>query len=298
MNSSRISLYIAGLQYALNNAVSGREYPFIGGIVITDRCNLHCRHCFVSGRNIPDLSFQEVISGLTSLYKMGLKNLYIEGGEPFLWRDGDRTLRDVIGVAREIGFRYIALYTNGTFPVETKADIVFVSLDGLKDVHDFIRGKSFERIIFNIRQSTHRKILVNYTITKKNLHIIEEFLKEMEQVNNIKGTFFYLYTPSKGADELYLSKSDKKKTIENILYLKSKGYKIVNSKSALLSVYNDTWKKPTNLNYIFAENRIFTCCRDFGNEKICRDCGYLGFAEIYKISRFNLNAILSAMKYY
>ena len=298
MNSSKISLYLTGLKYACKNAVSGMEYPFIGGIVLTDRCNLHCKHCFVSGRNIPDLTFQEVIKGLTSLYGMGMKNLYIEGGEPFLWRDGEKTLHDVINLARGIGFKYVALYTNGTFPIEIKTDTVFVSLDGMKEVHDLIRGKSYERILFNIRQSSHKKILINYTVTKKNLDVIEEFLEEMRQIKNIKGTFFYLYTPSKGVDELYLTRDEKKGIIGKILYLKSRGYNIVNSKSGLLSVYNDTWKRPTNLNYIFAENRMFTCCRDFGNAEICKDCGYLGFAEIYKISSFNLNAIFTAMKYY
>jgi len=173
MRSDKASLYLAGFQYVLKTVLTGRHYPFFGGIVLTDRCNLHCRHCHVSGRNIPDLTFGEVRTGLDTLYKLGMKNLYIEGGEPFLWRDGNRSLEDVVGLARETGFRYIALYTNGTFPLETGADIIFVSLDGPREVHDSIRGKSYDRILSNIRHSGHRRILVNYTVSKMNQDVIE-----------------------------------------------------------------------------------------------------------------------------
>lgn len=298
MRSGRTSLYLAGFQYVMKTALTGRHYPFIGGIVLTDRCNLHCRHCHVSGRNIPDLTFGEVRTGLDALHEMGLKNLYIEGGEPFLWRDGNRTLEDVVMLARETGFRYIALYTNGTIPLETRADIVFVSLDGPREVHDFIRGKSYDRILSNIRRSDHRRILVNYTVTKMNRYVIEPFLEDTERVGNIKGTFFYLYTPAKRDDGLRLTLEEKKEAIGRILSLKSGGHRVVNSKSALLSVYRDTWQRPTNLNYLYAENRMFTCCRDFGKEDICRECGYLGFTEIYQMSRLAPGAILTAMKYY
>ena len=275
----------------------GKELPFIGGIVINDSCNLNCTHCSVANRDIPDLTFEEVEIGLRRLYAMGMRYLYIEGGEPFLWRDNGKSLKDVIHLARKIGFSFIVLYTNGTFPIITDANTVFVSLDGLKDTHNKIRGNTYERIISNIIKSPHKKLLVNYTINKKNEKEIEQFCHEISKIEKIKGIFFYFYTPSQGIDDLYLGLDERKNIIKRILKLKKTGYKILNSKAALMGVYNDSWKRPNKLSYLYANKKLYQCCRTFGDSEICKDCGYLGLTEIYYIAKFNLNAIYTAFKY-
>ena len=275
----------------------GKELPLIGGIVINDSCNLNCTHCSVANRDIPDLTFEEVEIGLRRLYAMGMRYLYIEGGEPFLWRDNGKSLKDVIHLARKIGFSFIVLYTNGTFPIITDANTVFVSLDGLKDTHNKIRGNTYERIISNIIKSPHKKLLVNYTINKKNEKEIEQFCHEISKIEKIKGIFFYFYTPSQGIDDLYLGLDERKNIIKRILKLKKTGYKILNSKAALMGVYNDSWKRPNKLSYLYANKKLYQCCRTFGDSEICKDCGYLGLTEIYYIAKFNLNAIYTAFKY-
>lgn len=275
----------------------GKELPFIGGIVINDSCNLNCSHCSVANRDIPDLTFEEVEIGLRRLYATGMRYLYIEGGEPFLWRDNGKSLKDVIYLARKIGFRFVVLYTNGTFPIITDANTVFVSLDGLKETHNKIRGNTYERIISNIIKSPHKKLLVNYTINKKNEKQIEQFCYEISKIKKIKGIFFYFYTPSQGIDDLYLGLDERKNIIKRILKLKKTGYRILNSKAALMGVYNDSWKRPNKLSYLYANKKLYQCCRAFGDSEICKDCGYLGLTEIYYIAKFNLNAIYTAFKY-
>jgi len=298
MTFNKFIFYLSGLSYLLRSGISRKELPFIGGIAINDRCNLHCRHCFVSNRNIPDLSYEEIREGLLQLYDKGMKYLYIEGGEPFLWKDNSRDLEDVVQLARDIGFRYIVIYTNGTFPVETSANLVFVSIDGLKDTHDAMRGKCYERIISNINRSSHKKIYANFTITSQNMSEIEEFCEETDKIRNLKGVNFYLYTPYNGKDELFLSYEDKRKIIENILSLKKKGYHILNSKTTLKSAYNDSWKRPSGLSYLYAEKKLYMCCRAIGMDDICENCGYLGFTEIFHMSRLNPDALMTAFKYY
>jgi Fe-coproporphyrin III synthase len=297
MNYNRPGLYFAGFNYALKSLFTPKEMPFIGGIALNDSCNLHCRHCFVSNRNIPDMTFDEIRSGLVEMYKMGMRCLYLEGGEPFLWKDGEKRLEDVINLARSVGFRYLVVYTNGTFPIITGADMVFVSLDGLRETHDRMRGKCYDRIIFNIGQSEHRKVFVNYTVTAINLGNITGFCEEMRNIPNIKGVNFYFYTPCNGKDELYLNAADKVKAIDEILTLKKKGYRILNSVTTLKSFANGNWKRPNGLSYLFAENTMYRCCRAVGSDEICDQCGYLGLAEIYHMSQFNINSLLTALKY-
>ena len=297
INLNRFSFYQSSFIYIIKTVLFRKEIPFIGGIAINDNCNLHCQYCSVSNRNIPDLSYNEINKGLTDLYNKGMKYLYIEGGEPFLWKDNSKNLEDIIQLARDIGFKFITVYTNGTFPIETKADTVFVSLDGLGHINDAIRGKSFDRIISNIKSSCHRKIIINCTLSSKNKDETENFCEALSKIKNIKGVFFYFYTPNNGFDDLYLSPDNKRKIIKKLLYLKRKGYNILNSKAALKSVYYNNWKRPNGLSYLFAENKIYKCCRMIGNTAVCEDCGYLGFAEIFHITRLNPNAVFTAFKY-
>lgn len=297
MSLNRVAFYIAAFRYELKSLASRKEFPFVGGIAINDSCNLRCRHCFVSNRHIPDLSFEEIRKGLRTLHGMGMRCLYIEGGEPFLWEDDGKTVADVVELARSVGFRYVMLYTNGTFPILTAADTVFVSLDGTKAVHDAIRGKCHDRIICNINLSHHKRIFANYTITAENMDDISNFCQEIQGIPNLKGVCFYFYTPYQGKDELSLSIEDKKKIVITILSLKKKGHRILNSSAALKSIIDGTWKKPNSLSYLYAENKLFRCCRAMGRNDICEQCGYLGFAELYHLSRMNPDSIMTLASY-
>ena len=96
------------------------------------------------------MSFEDVRSGLKELAMLGARILYLEGGEPFLWRDGIRNADDIIDLARELKFLYCIIYTNGTFPLRTKADAVFVSIDGLRETHNRLRGNSYDLILSHI----------------------------------------------------------------------------------------------------------------------------------------------------
>lgn len=297
MSLNRIAFYIAAFRYGLKSLASRKEFPFVGGIAINDSCNLCCRHCFVSNRHIPDLSFEEIRKGLRTLHRMGMRCLYIEGGEPFLWKEDGKTVADVVELARSIGFQYIILYTNGTFPIITTADTVFVSLDGTKAAHEAMRGKCYERILSNINRSHHRRIYANHTITAKNMDDIPDFCHKIRGSTNLKGVFFYFYTPYQGKDELYLSARDKKKIVSTIISLKKKGHRILNSKAALKSAINGCWKRPNSLSYLYAENKLYRCCRAIDRDDVCEQCGYLGFSEIYQLSRLNPDAVMTLLSY-
>jgi sulfatase maturation enzyme AslB (radical SAM superfamily) len=289
----------AGAGHILDTRVLKKPSPLVGGIALNDSCNLHCRHCSVANRNIPDMSFDEICFGLRILHGMKIRTLFIEGGEPFLWKSENRILEDVVRYSRSIGFRSIIVYTNGTFPIETSADSVFVSLDGLKDTNDRLRGRTFNRVIRNIEVSAHPKILINFTINSINEAEIEEFCREIVLVENIRGIFFYFYTPNNpydGRDELFLDHERRALIIERLFVLKSNGFPVLNSRAALKGVQKNMWDRPTDLCYLYANNELYQCCRAVGNQEICADCGYLGYAELHYISRLKPGAILAAMK--
>ncbi|MEW6534001.1 MAG: radical SAM protein [Candidatus Auribacterota bacterium] len=294
---NQLSYLLYGFNYLLKTKLLGKNIPFIGGLVLNEKCNLRCTHCKVSNRDIPDLSYNDVEKGLSSFYAKGIRSVFIEGGEPFLWKDRAYQLEDVVILARKIGFKVVSIYTNGTFPIKSSADTVFVSLDGVKETNNLLRDNSYDRVMTNIANSTHKKIIINFTINKKNIEEIEPFCNETKKIKQIKGIFFYFHTPYYGIDDLFVSFEEKQRAIKKILELKRRGYKIFNSKACLKSVYNDTWKRPSELCYVYAENKLYTCCRAIGNDDVCANCGYLGYPEIINILALKPSAILEALHY-
>src|SRR5450759_4438199 len=96
--------------YAWRFAALHSAEPFISGIAITDRCNLSCRACHVSNTGTGDMSFADVVARMRDDYVRGCREAYFTGGEPMLWRDGGRTVEDLIGKARRIGYFHVHVY--------------------------------------------------------------------------------------------------------------------------------------------------------------------------------------------
>ncbi|MGD9110483.1 MAG: hypothetical protein PVG93_06040, partial [Phycisphaerales bacterium] len=200
-------------------------------------------------------------------------------------------------LARKIGFKTISFYTNGTFPIESSADVIFVSLDGLKETNNYLRGNIFDKVLQNIKNSSHKNININFTINKINCEQLKPFCEYIETIKNIKGVFFYFHTPYYGIDELFLNLEGRRKIIKQILQLKRNGAKILNSSACLKMVYRDNWKRPSKLCYVYDKNKLFECCRAIGSDQTCRECGYLGYPEIISILKLRPSSIIAAMNY-
>lgn len=271
--------------------------PLIRGLVLTNRCNLRCAHCRVADRGHQDMDFAEVVTAIDAFHREGGRCLYLEGGEPFLWRDGQKGVDDVVAYAHRRGFLTVVIYTNGTLPMRTSADTVFVSVDGLRSTHDGIRGESFDRIMENIRDSGHPSLFINCTINRRNKDEIAAFCEYMHGIKQIRGVFFYFHTPYYGYDGLHIDSDVKRGILKELLTLR-KRYKILNSRAGLLSALRNDWTRPLDVCSVYEKGVIHECCRYAGDPDLCRDCGYLSYAEIDQTFKMKPSAILSALKYF
>lgn len=295
---NKLSYLLWAAGYWVRTKIFGQKIPFIGGLVLNESCNLTCRQCRVANRReIKDHSFEEAVAGLKTFYEMGIRSAFIEGGEPFVWKDADYRLEDVIKEARKMGFRTVSIYTNGTLPLETTADTVFVSIDGLKENNDYLRGQTYERIMKNISESLHPNIIINYTVNSRNFNDISPFCREIKKMAKIRGVFFYFHTPYYGEDDLFIPLEQKREIISGILKLKKEGFPILNSVSCLKAASADTWKRPSAVCYVYADRKIYQCCRAFGNYEVCKNCGYLGYLEIIQILKLSPDSIYEALTY-
>jgi MoaA/NifB/PqqE/SkfB family radical SAM enzyme len=288
---------IYGIKYIFNHHVLRKNTPLICGITVTNQCNLQCRHCRIASRGKKNICFDEITNAIDSFYKEGGRTLYLQGGEPFVWHDGEYVLDDIVQYAQNLGFITTIIYTNGTIPVKTNANTVFISVDGLEKTHDFLRGKSFDKIISNIRNSNHPSLYINFTINNYNKSELEDFCVYMNDISQIRGIFFYFHTPYYGVDDLYIEPQERKEILLNLIKYKRK-YKILNSEAGLIASFKNNWQRPLAICRVYEQGTTYECCRYPGDPELCKNCGYLSYAEINETLKLKPSAILNALKYF
>src|SRR5215813_13743799 len=182
---------------------------------VTSHCNATCETCFYWGElnQKGDLSWDEIVR--LSENTPPFTDLWFSGGEPTLRRE----LPEIIDLfVRNNGVRYINLPTNGLKPYriyEVAEHCLFtnrelelhinISLDGLRESHDFMRGVpgNFERaleaghLLRRLKPLFGLRLIVNINtvITRDNLdeiiplaeHIWSERIADGHYFNLIRG---------------------------------------------------------------------------------------------------------------
>ncbi len=271
------------LHYYVQCRLLKRKIPILAGFKITHDCNLKCRHCpywkkAEAGNG--SLTFGRVVDILRALKQQGVRIIIFEGGEPFLWKDNSHTIYDVIREAKKLFFS-VGLVTNGTFPLDVPAEVLWVSIDGLQDSYSQIRGGLFERIIEHIDQSPHPNLLANITINTINQHEIADLLKYLSK--KVKGITIQFHYPYDGDKTLCLSPAQRDATLQEIIKLKQEGYPVADSFNCLEALRENQWKcEDWMLVNVEPDGRINSGC--YLKNRVDIDCGLCGFAAHTEIS--------------
>ncbi|KFD41225.1 hypothetical protein HY02_05425 [Peptococcaceae bacterium SCADC1_2_3] len=177
-------------------AIREEAKPLLAWFSLTEDCNLRCRYCFadahfcqcnfeqVPERKNDSLSTKDVYAILDNVAEAGTIAIQFAGGEPTLRDD----LADLIWYATEIKGMFIALNTNGTLLDDRSIKRlaasglgqVKVSVDGLKESHDWNRGKgTFERAINALKgfkTAGVPSVILIMTLSKINYHELPEMI--------------------------------------------------------------------------------------------------------------------------
>jgi MoaA/NifB/PqqE/SkfB family radical SAM enzyme len=235
----KVGWFFYFLKYYFNTQLLGKRTPLLAGFKITHKCNLTCRHCPFWHENLPHMTFQEIQGVLKKLYDMGIRILLIEGGEPFLWRDGKYGLQDVVDEAKRY-FLSVGVTTNGTISLDLDSNSLWVSLDGLRETHNNIRGQDiFDRVMAHIESCTHPNLYVNTTINSLNWQEIPDLVKFLK--DKVKGVTIQFYYPYEKTDRLMLTTEQRVKVLDDLIRLKREGWPVVNSFRALESLKANNW---------------------------------------------------------
>ncbi len=156
---------------------------------ITDRCNLRCRHCYVGDGLHQDLPYEKILKVLKEFEEIQGLRLLISGGEPLL----HPRFWEINEILRDYAFRSILL-SNGTLisrEVAQRLRIheVQVSLDGMKEGHESIRGEgTFEKVLkaIDILQEANMRVSVATMIHRNNMKEFDKLASLIQSKNLVE----------------------------------------------------------------------------------------------------------------
>jgi len=279
-------------------SVFGSKAPLVNTLMIHYGCNLRCKHCSIYSSGIEEmgknkLSYKEIVDDLNFQFKNGAKIAYFEGGETTMWSDEGKDLGDLIKAAKDIGYNNVGYTTNGMNKFFTGSDVISVSLDGPKEIHDMIRGEGvFDKLMENISAAEFSgAIYANVVLQKDNIGHIEEIANVVKDNKKLAGVIFNFITPP--PYDLTLTPEEKKAAVEKIRELKKIGYPILNSKHGLELLTEEDWSKkcPYHVTvFITPDGSHYNGC-PMQNTPSCEHCGFAAVREYYLIKRGSISTI-------
>ena len=285
--------------FGMSTILFRRKKPILGTVIVTDRCNLKCKHCSVNNITSVMHPYEKVHAEMETLYKMGVRILFFCGGETFLWRDGDKTLRDLVIEAKKMGFLIVNTVTNGTFPIDLpEADLILLSLDGDKEHHNLIRGDTFDTIMENISKASKDNICFYMAINQINKGCVKDVCRLAKETKNVRAVSFNFHTPYPDTRPLALSKEEKASICEDIKEMMKEGAPVFNLKSAFPYLINNSFPTPCYQCVVIEDGKISTCGRCIEIEGLCQECGYFFVAEYTLLFRGNLKVIFEMLHTY
>jgi MoaA/NifB/PqqE/SkfB family radical SAM enzyme len=164
--------------------------PVDVSLKVTERCNSRCITCNIwkEQADKPELALEELEQIFHQFKSVKIKTIGFYGGEPLLRDDIGEVARKVKAIMKE---SRILLITNGLLlkkkaqeVLDSGMDIVCISLDGIGEVNDMIRGVPgyYQRIIEGIEElkriDTKKKVRINIgsTLVSHNIHQVPQLI--------------------------------------------------------------------------------------------------------------------------
>ncbi len=295
----KISSFFYFAKFGIRTILFKKKDPVLGTIIVTDKCNLKCKHCSVNNITAVIHPYEQIHDEMRQLYEMGIRILFFCGGETFLWKDGERTIRDLVVEAKKMGFLIVNVVTNGTYPLDLpEADLILLSLDGDKEHHNAVRGDTYDKIMENISNATSDNICFYMAINQINKTVIQDVCLAARDTKNVRAVSFNFHTPYPDTRELALSKEEKVQCCEVIKRMMREGMPVFNLKSAFPYLIHNNFPTPCHQCVVMENGKLSTCGRCIDVPGLCDECGYFFVAEYTLLFRGNPKIIFEMMRTY
>lgn len=295
----KLSSFLHFATFGVKTILFKEKKPILGTIIVTDKCNLSCKHCSVNNITAVVHPYTQMRKEMQLLYDMGVRILFFCGGETFLWKDGDKTIRDLVVEAKEMGFLIVNVVTNGTYPIDLpEADLILLSLDGDKERHNIIRGDTYDTIMENIAHATADNICFYMAVNQINKEQIAHVCRTARDTKNVRAVSFNFHTPYPDTKELALSVEEKTKCCETIAEMMKEGAPVFNLKSAFPYLIHNNFPTPCYQCVVMENGKLSICGRCIDVPGLCEKCGYFFVAEYTLLFRGNLKIIFEMLMTY
>lgn len=270
-------------------------------IQLTERCNLHCIHCFLSAdKSGIDISLEDIKIIIPKLKELGIKKVTLTGGEPLLHKNIVEICENFINN----NFK-ITICTNGILITD---DLIFelaqlknvkfnVSIDGFsKNSIEKFRGKKniYEKLILNIKKLSSNNLLKGLITTPNVFSNWQEYVDLCYFAKNI-GAKYVIVNPLSEFGRGIDTKSTYSHSPEIIKKIKDETSKLIDFNFSITYIRLNTDNSPlgkccaNNIFYILANGDIY-------------NCPYLYFSSlndncIYNSNDFLLGNIISDNKF-
>ncbi len=146
-------------------------------LLITDRCNLRCRHCYIGETEQQELPLEKIKKVLQEFEAIQGLRLLISGGEPLLHSEFEG-LNDFL---KDYPLRKILL-TNGLLLTEKRlsnlnVEEIQISIDGLQKGHEALRGRgTFQKTVDALKRTIQHgyDVSVSTMVHPENLDEFDE----------------------------------------------------------------------------------------------------------------------------
>ncbi len=170
------------------------EKPNIMHIAITDKCNMSCTFCLYRNDN---KNFKTIDAEKTNslIKEIDSPVVLLSGGEPLIHGKILNTTRKIVQYSRDEG-KITGVLTNGVtlkkvlmnnYPEFKPGSRFFfqISIDGLKDVHDKLRGH-FDLIMENIKfaKKAGHLIYTNTVVSKGNIDSLNDIMQLVSSISD------------------------------------------------------------------------------------------------------------------
>ena len=295
----KFSSFLHFAAFGIKTVLFCGKKPILGTVIVTDKCNLRCKHCSVNNITAVVHPYEQIMSEMQTLYDMGVRILFFCGGETFLWRDGERGLRDLVIEAKKMGFLIVNVVTNGTYPIDLpEADLILLSLDGDRERHNAIRGDTYDTIMKNIANATADNICFYMAINQINKDAVRHVCEVARDTKNVRAVSFNFHTPYPDTAELALSREDKQKCCDDIRDMMKQGAPVFNLKSAFPYLIDNKFPTPCHQCVVMENGKLSVCGRCIDVPGLCEKCGYFFVAEYTLLFRGNVKIIFEMLKTY
>ncbi|MBN1802666.1 MAG: radical SAM protein [Candidatus Lokiarchaeota archaeon] len=170
-------------------------FPYLKNLMlnITEKCNLSCKHCYITSKNPIDFKLDKLKDIISVFFDLQGIKLVLTGGEPFLYSQLEELLEFLLDypLQKEMLSNGMLISKNPKIVDLLKKNHfnVYVSVDGLERTHDDFRDANcFQSTLEGIKYLLKNEIntSINTMVHKQNLNEFPELFKLVKSLGTIK----------------------------------------------------------------------------------------------------------------